>query len=243
MKFNDVSKEEANMRLNEFLNSGMSYTEQQLKFIHNNFYSSDSYFNQSYLLLEIYAHLGLLNDKENLYLNFAKRVLQKYGKNVNIADIACGCYPIFSEYIRDMNENKSIIIDAYDPLLAIKNMNRITLHEEDFSVITNVKRSDLLVGIIPCEATKTIIEKAILDDKEFYIAMCGCVHLSFEEMVMTPFGCNSIYGYYVDSIYSLASTAKNRGYDVTLEHVYDFAFPYPVISSKRKILDKSVKPE
>ena len=45
-------------------------------------------------------------------------------------------------------------------------------------LINLLKDSDLIAGLFPCEATEPIIEEACKYDKDFYVAMCGCVHFS-----------------------------------------------------------------
>ena len=37
---------------------------------------------------------------------------------------------------------------------------------------------DLLVGILPCDATTLIIEKANEENKDFFIVLCDCTHFS-----------------------------------------------------------------
>jgi hypothetical protein len=64
----------------------------------------------------------------------------------------------------------------------------MTLHKTEFTSDTHIKEFDLLTGILPCGATESIVENACRNQKDFYIAMCGCTHFDYIPwgMYVTP---------------------------------------------------------
>lgn len=189
------------------------------------------------ILKQIYALFGMLKPEENCYLGFSKMIGEKYGWDYHVLEIGSGFYPIFSKYMDDsQKENKSSgTITTYDPLLIVNKLGSIKLHKEEFKKETDISSYDLLVGIMPCDATSTIIRRAIKEHKEFFVAMCGCIHYKGIDVPRGTFGPIPIsYDTYVDKIYSLAQEQQKDGFEVTKEDAWQYSFRYPVISSKRK---------
>lgn len=233
------NKKEILHRLKKFLRIfGRNYDPAIYNYIEENFLNCE-YNQTSYILLQIYALFGMLEETDNHYLQFAKMVGEKYGFDKNILEVGCGYLPMFAKYYNNLQirNNKNSKITVYDPDIVVNKAKNIKLCKTKFTLESNVDDYDLLVGILPCEATKTIINKAIDSDKEFLIAMCGCTHFSDEEIPWGPFGRMQLpYKYWVENVYDLACLQKYNGYNVDMEYA-NFDFPYPIISSK-KILKK-----
>lgn len=233
-----INKQENLRKLKKFLRIfGKNYEPEIYNYIKREFLNY-RHNKTSYILLQIYALFNMLEDSENHYLQFAKMVGQKYGYDKNILEVGCGYLPMFAKYYNklQLENNKVSKLTVYDPDIVVNKAKNIKLCKETFTPLTNIDDYDLLVGILPCEATKTIIDKAIECNKEFFIAMCGCTHFSDEQIPWGPLGPIISYDYWVDDVYELAGLQQFYGYDVNKECA-SFDFPYPIISSK-KILKK-----
>lgn len=227
------NKKEILHRLKKFLRIfGRNYDPAIYNYIEENFLNYE-YNQTSYILLQIYALFGMLEETDNHYLQFAKMVGEKYGFDKNILEVGCGYLPMFAKYYNNLQirNNKSSKITVYDPDIAVNKAKNIKLCKTKFTLESNVDDYDLLVGILPCEATKTIINKAIDSDKEFFIAMCGCTHFPMYDM---PWFYNPSYLYpmWVEEVVALAKEQEDDGFEVIQETVDNF--PYPIISSKIK---------
>lgn len=189
------------------------------------------------ILKQIYALFGMLKPEENCYLGFSKMIGERYGWDYHVLEVGSGFFPIFSKYMDESQRehNASGTITTYDPTLILTKLGNIQLHKEEFSEEMDVSSYDLLVGIMPCEATRMIIEKATKEHKEFFVAMCGCVHPEGLHLPRGMFGTIPItYEEYVEKIYSLAKEQEKDGFEVTKEDAWQYSFRYPVISSRRK---------
>lgn len=224
-------------KLKDFLNKyGKSYEDDILEFINNEFYNLQDINNIPDVLMELYVEFGMVSDYENFYLGFSKMIGEKYGYDSNVLEVGGGCYPIFAKYMREQQiyHNGHGTVTVYDPRLVTTKINDLKLYKKEFTLDTDIKKYDLLVGILPCEATRLIIEKAILNNKEFFIGMCGCTHFDLGEYHWGPFGpISRSYDEWVDIVYNGALVCKDKGYDVSKTYVKNFKFSYPVISSKK----------
>ena len=66
-------------------------------------------------------------------------------------------------------------ITIYEPLLvdAKAKYPNMTIHKEDFTQKTDITKFDLVTGIMPCEATETIIEQACRFDGKHLFPVQG----------------------------------------------------------------------
>ncbi len=164
---------ETNKKFKRFLRKyKKSYNPQMLSFIKENFGQDE----ETDVLKQIYAELGILEKTENIYLECLDKIKELYGIEKNILEVGCGAYPILSKYIDE--EQKEGTITAYDTYLAPSKIGNIKLYRRNLTTEDDVKKFDLLVGVLPCNATTLIIEKANKNKKDFFIAPCKCTHFS-----------------------------------------------------------------
>lgn len=142
----------------------------------NNCFNSDS---KSCISSQIFDELGLIPDDQNYYLGYLNALKNTFDIGCNILEIGGGCIPSFSQKIANeqIKINKGTIT-VYDPLLIKrkKSYPNLSLKKENFTFDTNISNYDLLVSILPCTSTLVIVEKALMDNKDFFIGLCGCVH-------------------------------------------------------------------
>ncbi len=124
-----------------------------------------------YILREIYDELGMINPDKNLYLGFIELINEKFGLNKNVVEIGGGIIPNLSKHIALKQQTGTITV--FDPRLAeIKyNTPNLELKKEKFTPEKLPQNTELLVGIHPYGATRTIYETACKYDIDFIIAL------------------------------------------------------------------------
>lgn len=215
---------------------GDSYSDEAIAMLFNTFLAPIPIESTPDLLKQIYDAIGLLEPVENCYLQFAKLVGEIYGWDTHILEIGGGFYPAFSKYIDHFQQasNSNGTITTFDPRLVVNELGKVKLHKEIFSEEMTIESYDLIVGIMPCEATSMIIRKATQEHKEFFLAMCGCIHYAGLDVPRGMFGPIPItYDEYVEKIYDLAKKQEQDGFEVTKESAKQYSFKYPIISSRR----------
>lgn len=133
------------------------------------------------VVLQLYDELGILEDKENPYKAFVDLIDAQFDiKNKNIIEIGGGVIPRLGKRIARMQNCGTIIV--YDPNLCTteSKISNMKLVNRRFYSVTNVDKADLLVGLLPCGSSSTIVKSAIRHNKDFMIAVCdSCNSLEF----------------------------------------------------------------
>ena len=115
----------------------------------------------------------------NPYLAYLKLLEQHFDISSNILEIGGGFYPAFATHVRDRQlQTKKGTITVYDKMLVTQDLPHMKLVKQDFKIQDSVAPYDLLVGILPCDATTLIIKKANEENKNFFIVLCNCTHFS-----------------------------------------------------------------
>lgn len=167
------------------------YTPEEWEFIENNFWTYIFSSSAPDLLMQIYTELGIECTSGNYYQKHLNNLQTKFNINCNVLDIASGIIPSFANLLaHEQLKTGKGTVTLYEPLLGFtkpKHRN-MTLHKEKFTTETSIKEFDLITAIMPCAATETIIENACRNQKDFYIAMCGCTHFEYIPwgMYVTP---------------------------------------------------------
>lgn len=143
------------------------------------------------ILMQIYSELGIESLKGNYYKRQLANLKNKFDIRCNILDVGSGMIPSFANLLaQEQLRLGTGTVTLYEPLLLTtepKHRN-MTLHKTEFTSETHIKEFDLLTGILPCGATESIVENACRNQKDFYIAMCGCTHFDYIPwyMYVTP---------------------------------------------------------
>ena len=153
------------------------YTPEEWELIRMYFFNSVNYITIPLIITQIYSELGIDAKALELYKNHFSKFKSNFSFSQNIIDIGGGRLPAFANMIAE--EQLKIgkgTITVYDPKLVITKpkFDNMRLVKEKFTKDTDVSKYDLMLGIFPCEATSAIIESAIKNDKDFYVAQCGC---------------------------------------------------------------------
>ena len=210
------------------------YPKEAREFIKDNFASSIRNICQADILMQINQELGVTFPIPSFYEAHVNKIMELFDIGCHITDVASGMLPAFANLIasRQLKIGKGTIT-LYDPelLTTEPKYRNMTLHKEEFTTNTNISSSNLLVGILPCKATETIIESACTNHKDFYIAMCGCTHFKH----ITPYMLPSPELYQLEII-DLAEKLLKQ-YDngkLVVEHLDDnYEINYPILYNKK----------
>ena len=123
---------------------------------------------------QILEEIGYYDEKpeQSGYNAFIDLIDNEFGLEKNIVEVGSGVIPTLAHKIS--LKQKSGTITLYDPRLSdyYGETDRFVLKREEFNHKTNIKNADIIIGFMPCEATRTIIETATENNKDFAIVMC-----------------------------------------------------------------------
>lgn len=167
-----------------------AFTGNEKSLILSNLNNDGSLYGIPNICLQIYDELGILPDSINSYKAFAKLVDEQFNiKDKNVVEVGGGNIPRLGKRISLMQDKGTITV--YDPNLYItEEYKNLTYEEKDslklklinrrFTPLVNVRSSDVIIGLLPCGASSTIIKSAIRYNKDFMIALCdSCSYFEY----------------------------------------------------------------
>ena len=225
-----------------------SYSPQAWQYIEENFFTSIDSDDTPDILMQIYNELGISIKNGNFYRKHLQLIKDRFPIDGNVVEVASGRIPALiktdfinrqAELIKMAQEQLNIgkgTITIYEPLLIemTPKYPNMTLNKQYFNLDTDISSADLVVGVMPCEVTETILESAIANDKDFYVAMCGCVHSPMASMYM--FGYDISPEMYQQEVISKAEMLLQKyGDNSSLEitQLEDHPINYPILYNKR----------
>ena len=159
-------------------------------------YGNDLNMERPDLMNQVYDALGIFSNDKNPYIQYSNLIEKYFNLNSNILEIGGGFYPALASHIADKQLNlKNGTITVYDKNLILTSLKNIKLVKRDYATEDDVSNFDLLIGIMPCQATSLIIEKANKGKKDFFIALCGCTHFSREYLMFRNLTQNDWFDY------------------------------------------------
>lgn len=208
------------------------YEEAEREFISEHFWDFLDNNDAPDIMMQIYTELGLYDKRKNFYDEHINRIETLFGLDRDIVEVGSGYIPAFANNVakKQLSINKGTIT-IYEPLLikAEPKYPNMTVHREEFTAQTKVTAS-LGVGILPCEATETIIRSFCKNRIDFYIAMCGCVHDYSYFFYPSP---SSYQNYIINLTKSLLEEYDNGSLEVDRLND-DFNLDYPILYNRRK---------
>lgn len=139
-------------------------------------FMSQSYYSNAVSDVEyqVYSAIGVYDYQEDCYDKSIKDIKETYDLNVNILEVGCGYYPRVAEKISKIQTTGRITV--MDPrVIPVDNIG-VRINRAAFDKNTEVRGYNLIIGIMPCEATVPIIESACKNDIDMYIQVCDCIH-------------------------------------------------------------------
>ena len=225
-KSNDVIAKVTNI----FKKYPEAYTEKEKEFImrnigwinNNNFYG--------YMLREIYDELGMIENKDNLYLGFIELLKQEFGIDKDILEIGGGILPRLASIISLKQNSGSITV--YDPRLAYihTNQDNLILCKEKFSQNKLSKNCKLIIGIQPYGGTETIVKTACENNIDFMIALGDLPE--YENDFTNEYEYGSVQRQFINKARKLVKESDLGELEET--ELDKYGSMYPVIYNKRK---------
>lgn len=181
--------------------------------------------------LQIYDELGILPEDINSYKAFAKLVDEQFNiKDKNVIEIGGGNIPRLGIRIANMQDKGTITV--YDPNLYIREdmeYPNLKLVNRRFTPLINVSKADLLIGLLPCGSSSTIIKSALRYKKDFMIAICDSCNFyeyfdGYEDNTNWPYD-------FIENI-SKPVEENNLG-KVKIKYVNEIGENYPIIYNDR----------
>lgn len=233
----NVERKKIELELQKYLlKYGNLYNEAALKFIKDNFFYLMNIPHSPDILLQIYSEIGVYKGENDIYNAHLNNIKKHFDISGNILEVAGGMFPAFGNLLaKEQLKLNSGTVTVMDPELIINSprYSNMKLVKSKFESISNLDNFDLVVGIYPCEATENIIIKSCESRKNFYLAMCGCVHFSLYN--------GMVYGYtkkaYQKYIIDLTNKFLEKYDNGTLEFdTIDSKFgreSYPILYNKK----------
>ena len=210
------------------------YPKRAWEFIENEFYRGMKSYRIPDILMQVYSELGLTNKGSSFYKKHLQLIRSLFPLDGNILEVGSGYIPALANLIA--NEQLKIgkgTITIYEPLLVdmTPKYPNMILNKKYFNKTVDVSQYDLIIGILPCEVTKTIIESACINKKDFYVALCGCVHIP-DEIYYALFGATELYQQdIIEKTQALVSEHNNGILEIT--KLKNSQIPYPILYNRR----------
>ena len=203
------------------------YDEYEISFIKNAILSGydGSYFYDEGIR-EIFDELGLLPNKNNIYMAFIDLIKSKCDINgKNILEVGGGTFPRLAK--RLSLEQKNGTITVYDPRLdpSIKSTDRLILKKEKFDNETKIGNTDLFLGLMPCKGAEFLLNQALKNDRDFILWLCeGGPHGDYFDYFEDE-------SEWLDSIICHTDRRlEEKGQKIKIKKMEDYS-PYPIISN------------
>jgi len=214
------------------LRYSFAYNEELLNFVKDNFFTCINE-DAPDILMQIYTELQIKHKNNGFYEEHVKKIKENFDIRGNILDVASGVIPAFGNLVaKEQLKIGSGTVTLCDPALGIRKSKypNMKLMKENFYANCDVSKYDLITGILPCDATDEIIKAACKNNKNFYIAMCGCVHYDgYPYIYMTP----EHYQYCIISMAEKYLKEYDNG-KLVVEKLDDrFSIDYPIIYNKK----------
>lgn len=178
------------------------------------------------VLLEIYAYLDVLKEEYNHYNKLINFYVQYFTHpfDKQILEVGAGNCPTLAlslhKLINANNGNGSVT--GYDPELAVT-IEGIDLRKELFTAKTDISSIDLLIGCFPCEATEIMLDKALKEQKELCIQLCGCTPDKYNNQIS--------YGGWLNLLHEKIITNISSNYKY---ECYEYINNRPLLTLTRK---------
>lgn len=123
---------------------------------------------------QIYSLLGLLQDRQDIYKGYCEAISSIMPIEGEILDVAAGYIPAFSLKLLQFIIPGRGRVTACDPAMWYSSEHdNLILAPQKFEDC-NIESFDLILSVMPCSITKSLLKKAIEADKDIAIGLCAC---------------------------------------------------------------------
>ncbi len=169
---------EIKKKLLDFLSEyGDLYDSRTITNIKNYFLSCVGRYGVSTTFAQLYSYLEIYPKNRDPYIQYIDKLMEHFEIDVDVLDVASGEFPTFAIRIAQKQIKLNAgTITMYDPALVCKKEKypNMCLHKEKFTREVSIEKYDLVTAILPCTITDDLIRILLEQDKNFFIAFCGC---------------------------------------------------------------------
>lgn len=128
-------------------------------------------------LMQLFSKYGVIKKAQDPYLKMYD-LLEKSGfLNSDCCEVSAGTYPRLSELVAKSLKETNHKLIIYDPKIILSSLGeKVIIKKELFTHQTDISNVETIYGMYPCEATTTIVEKGLKENKNILIAFCQCDH-------------------------------------------------------------------
>ncbi len=126
-------------------------------------------------IAQFYKEFNLLEPHADMYKAFTEIVKYNHPdlSKMTILDVGGGIVPQLGRELA--KEAKHVMV--IDRNMVFKNNpDNLEPIQRRIESVSDLPTADIVVGLLPCEATQHIIDYSVANKKDFIIALCGCWH-------------------------------------------------------------------
>ena len=231
---NNVTEEDLSRYLAEYFDTYGEYIpsiyRNEYRMLYLEGLKDKSYLVDSYIC-QFYKEYNLLKEEYDMYKAFIDIIKYKYQdtKDMTALDVGGGLVPQLGRGLSDLFKHVYVV----DRNIVNKNNpDNVEVIKKEIDNNVGLPNTDLVVGLLPCEATKPLIYHACQSNSNFIVALCDCVH-DIKSYKMKPIeqvkklNTNTILHYANDCI-----SDSDMGDLIVIDSPYQF--PNMVIGNKRR---------
>lgn len=177
-----MSKDELLLYYNDFKKKYKNVlNEEELIYIHENCELGNHDLFANYILNQFYVEFDLIEEEKNIYLNVLKKLKEVFSINgKRILEIGGGPIPQFAKLIS--NDVESITV--MDPCITFNN-GKDNIHTERryFTPFTDITNYDIIVALMACKTSESIIYNCMNNKKDFFIVFCPCLNEDLNKII------------------------------------------------------------
>ena len=171
-----IDKETLSKYLEEYFDTYNDYLPNIYKSVYQMNYLSglyDQYVDST--ICQFYKEYNLLKEEADMYNAFVNIIKHKHPdlSDKTILDVGSGFLPQLG---RELAKYSKHVISIDKNVIDYNNPSNLEVIKKDVISYKDLPDADIIVGLLPCEATPYIIDKSCDIGSDFIIALCTCIH-------------------------------------------------------------------
>ena len=188
-------------------------------------------------IAQFYKEYDLLEEHADMYKAFVDVIKHNHPdlSNMTILDGGGGIVPQLG---RELAKEAKHVMVIDRNMVTQNNPDNLEPIQRRIESINDLPTADMVVGLLPCDATQHIIDYSVANKKDFIVALCGCWHhLDLSQKISEKMAIlRNLTDTTVDKYEKYAMVKMQEAPELGDLIVYDtpYEFPEDVIGNKRK---------
>ena len=188
-------------------------------------------------IAQFYKEYNVLDEHSDMYKAFVDVIKHNHPdlSDMTILDVCGGMVPQLG---RELAKHAKHVMVVDRNMVFKNNPDNLEPIQRRIESINDLPTADMVVGLLPCEATQHIIDYSVCNKKDFIIALCGCKHfldldhrIAMKMQSMSQVNSSTVKQYEQYAYLKLQETPE-LGDLIAYDSPYQF--PEDVIGNKRK---------